>query len=110
MTDIFRKVINILLDPWVLFGLFGQFVFFSRVFVQWIASERRKAIVIPISYWHLSIVGAIILLFYAIHRRDTVFIIAYVLNISIFWRSLIIHKNQRKRESETGIVIEAGAK
>lgn len=108
MTDFLRKTIEIFLDPWVLFGLFGQFVFFSRVFVQWLASERKKAIVVPISYWHLSIVGAMILFVYAVHQRDTVFILAYILNIAIFWRSLVIHRNQRRREAETGMVTEAG--
>jgi lipid-A-disaccharide synthase-like uncharacterized protein len=108
MASLFHKILEILFDPWVLFGLFGQFVFFSRVFVQWIASERKKAIVVPISYWRLSIAGAIILFVYAVHRRDTVFIIAYVLNVAIFWRSLVIHTNQKKREQETGHVVEPG--
>lgn len=94
------EFIQKVIDPWVLFGLFGQFIFFSRVFIQWIASERSKSIVIPISYWYLSILGAIMLFIYSIHRHDAVFIIAYVLNVLIFSRSLVIHRNQEKRETK----------
>lgn len=97
---IIEKTLVLISDPWVLFGLFGQFIFFSRVLLQWIASERKKAIVIPINYWRLSILGAIMLFIYSIHRQDVVFIIAYVLNILIFSRSLVIHKNQKNREKD----------
>lgn len=99
ILDLIKKGIDILLDPWVVVGLAGQGIFFSRVLLQWIASEKKKSIVIPITYWHLSIVGALILLVYALHQRDVVFIIAYILNVLIFTRSLVIHKNQIKRET-----------
>ncbi len=98
LVDFIKKSIDILLDPWVVIGLVGQFIFFSRVLLQWIASEKKKSIVIPITYWHLSIIGALILLVYALHQHDVVFIIAYILNVLIFTRSLVIHKNQIKRE------------
>lgn len=56
----------------------------------------------------MSIAGAIILFVYAIHQQDIVFIIAYVLNVAIFWRSLIIHKNQKKREQKSEHVTGPG--
>ena len=40
-----------LLNPWVLFGLLAQGIFFGRFIVQWIASERAGAVTIPRAFW-----------------------------------------------------------
>ena len=42
---------------WWVIGFGGQLVFASRFWVQWIASERAKQSVMPISFWWLSISG-----------------------------------------------------
>lgn len=104
--DLVKKGIEILSDPWLILGLFGQFIFFSRVLIQWIASEKSGTIVIPISYWYFSIIGALILLAYSFHRDDIVFIIAYILNVLIFSRSLVIHRNDQNRKKKTLSIIE----
>lgn len=88
----FREIIDALKDPWLIFGFFAQFIFFLRFIVQWYLSEKHKRIVIPKLFWHLSILGAILILIYSLHRRDPVFIISGILQIVIFSRSLFIHK------------------
>ena len=60
---------------WIVIGFAGQALFFGRFFVQWIASERRKQSVIPRAFWYLSLAGGSVLLVYAIHQRDPVFIV-----------------------------------
>jgi lipid-A-disaccharide synthase-like uncharacterized protein len=100
METLLQKIGETIFDPWVLLGLFGQFIFFSRVLIQWIASEKKKSIVIPISYWYFSIVGAIILLVYSFHTGDVVFIIAYILNVLIFSRSLVIQMKDDERKKK----------
>jgi len=60
---------------WLGIGFFGQAFFFSRFFVQWLASERQGRSVIPLSFWYLSLAGGAALLLYAIHLGDPVFII-----------------------------------
>jgi len=35
---------------WILVGFFGQFVFFMRFVVQWIATERKKKSVVPAAF------------------------------------------------------------
>lgn len=77
-------------DLWVAFGLVGQIVFGSRFIVQWIASERKKASYIPIVFWYLSLVGGIITLIYAIHKKDTVFTIAQVGGLIVYVRNLVL--------------------
>jgi lipid-A-disaccharide synthase-like uncharacterized protein len=77
---------------WVITGLVGQFVFFLRFVVQWIASERQKRTVVPMVFWHLSLIGTLMVLAYALYRIDPVFILAYSLNIFIYVRNLVIAK------------------
>jgi len=86
---------------WLAVGLLGNAFFFSRFVVQWIASERARASVIPVSFWHLSILGTLILLIYAIHRRDPVFVLAYLPNAFVYARNLVlIRKQEQKRALE----------
>ena len=40
---------------WLIFGLLGQLIFFSRWVVQWIASERNSRSVIPTPFWWFSL-------------------------------------------------------
>jgi lipid-A-disaccharide synthase-like uncharacterized protein len=81
---------------WVGIGFVGQFIFFMRFMVQWIASEKAKKSVIPVSFWYLSLSGSIIILSYAIYRKDPVFILAFSLNMLIYVRNLVLIKNEKK--------------
>lgn len=81
-----------LTDPWVLFGFFAQFLFFLRFVVQWIASEKEKRSVIPISFWYLGIAGSILILIYSINRKDIVFIVGSVLTTLIYLRNIVLIK------------------
>lgn len=77
---------------WVLFGLFGQLMFTGRFLVQWIASERARRSVIPVVFWYFSLAGGLILLSYAIYRRDPVFVLGQSLGVFIYLRNLwLIH-------------------
>lgn len=76
-------------DPvWLVVGFLGQALFFGRFFVQWIASERRRQSVVPRSFWYLSLAGGTVLLFYAIHRRDPVFLLGQATGLLIYLRNL----------------------
>ncbi len=75
---------------WTAVGLVGQALFTSRFFVQWVVSERRRRSVVPRAFWYLSIAGSLVLLAYAIHRRDPVFILGQSAGIFIYVRNLIL--------------------
>lgn len=78
---------------WVLFGLFGQLMFTGRFLVQWIASERAQKSVVPVMFWYFSIAGGVVLLAYAIYRKDPVFILGQSLGVFIYSRNLwLIHR------------------
>ena len=73
---------------WLAIGFGGQLLFAARFVVQWIVSERRKRSVIPVSFWYLSLVGSVVVLSYAIHIRNPVFIMGFSLNSLIYIRNL----------------------
>ena len=79
-------------DYWTFFGFFAQFVFLMRFAVQWFHSERQKKSVIPMSFWYLSIAGAIMILIYAIKRGDPVFIVGQFFALVIYVRNIILRK------------------
>lgn len=84
---------------WFVLGLVGEFVFFLRFVVQWWASERRKRTVVPMAFWHLSLIGTGLVLAYAFYRIDPVFILAYSLNVVIYVRNLSIAKHSPALEA-----------
>jgi lipid-A-disaccharide synthase-like uncharacterized protein len=78
---------------WLVLGFVAQGFFSARFLVQWIASERAGKSVVPVVFWHLSILGTVLLLAYAIYRNDPVFIlgqsaglIVYIRNLYLIWR------------------------
>ena len=75
---------------WLILGFFAQFLFSMRFLVQWIASERQKKSVVPIHFWYLSIGGSLLLLVYAIHRKDPVFILGQSMGLFIYFRNLML--------------------
>ncbi len=78
---------------WVAIGFLGQALFGSRFIVQWIATERAKRSVVPVSFWYLSLAGSLVLLAYVIYRRDPVLIVGFSLNLVIYARNLwFIHR------------------
>ena len=76
------------LDWWVVVGLVAQFFFTARFVVQWLASERAGHSVIPLAFWFLSIGGGVMLLVYAIHRKDPVFIAGQTFGLFVYLRNL----------------------
>ena len=57
---------------WVVFGLAGQGVFTARMVIQWQASEKARASIVPPAFWWLSLLGASMLMIYFIWRKDIV--------------------------------------
>jgi lipid-A-disaccharide synthase-like uncharacterized protein len=80
---------------WLVIGFVGQTLFAMRFLIQWIASEKAKKSVIPVAFWYFSIGGSLILLVYAIHRRDPVFILGQSTGTFIYLRNLYLIKKER---------------
>lgn len=85
---------------WVIIGFGGQAMFSARFIIQWLLSEKLKKSVIPIQFWYFSLAGGVILLTYAIHKQDIVFIAGQFFGLFIYSRNLIlIYKYKQNLES-----------
>jgi len=87
---------------WLLLGFGGQVLFMGRFVLQWFVSERQRRSVIPVSFWYLSIAGALVLLAYAMHRHDPVFTAGQGLGVAIYLRNLHLIRAERARARADG--------
>ncbi|WP_236027855.1 lipid-A-disaccharide synthase N-terminal domain-containing protein [Candidatus Methylacidithermus pantelleriae] len=83
--------------PMKVVGWLGNLLFFSRFLIQWIASERAKRVVVPIAFWYCSLLGSLLLLAYALYKRDSVFIFAYVFTWIPYGRNLYFAYRDRTK-------------
>lgn len=80
---------------WLAVGFCGQFLFSMRLLIQWLSSEKAQKSVLPAAFWYFSLGGGIVLLIYAIHRQDPVFIVGQAAGIFIYLRNLyFVHKER----------------
>jgi lipid-A-disaccharide synthase-like uncharacterized protein len=83
---------------WIAIGFGAQALFMMRFVVQWIASERARRSIVPIAFWHFSIGGGILLLAYAVHRGDPVFIAGQAGGLIIYARNLFLIFRERRSD------------
>jgi lipid-A-disaccharide synthase-like uncharacterized protein len=94
------KLFGIAWHFWKVVGWLGNAVFFSRFFVQWYATEKKKQVVVPTAFWWLSLMGSFLLLMYAVfYNKDKVVIFAYLFTWIPYIRNLIIHHRHRHRDT-----------
>ncbi len=87
------------LDWWAWIGLVAQAMFTGRFLVQWLASEKAGRSVVPFSFWILSILGGVMLLVYALFRRDPVFILGQSLGVVIYVRNVMFVLKERRAKA-----------
>ena len=93
-----HDVFVVRLDWWVALGFIAQAFFTMRFLVQWIASERVGKSVIPIAFWWCSIGGGLLLLVYALYRRDPVFIAGQAFGVFVYLRNLYFVLRERRTD------------
>ena len=87
---------------WLIIGLAGQILFGLRFLVQWVCSEVKKESHIPIVFWYFSISGGMVLLAYAIHREDPVFIVGQSMGLIVYVRNLrLIYKKEKESRKKS---------
>jgi lipid-A-disaccharide synthase-like uncharacterized protein len=94
---------------WMALGLLGGAIFQGRFYLQWIVSELQKKSIVPIAFWYMSSIGTVILMVYAIHRREPVAILGNGLNTVIYTRNLIhIWRNQGQLSPALSALVHIG--
>jgi lipid-A-disaccharide synthase-like uncharacterized protein len=78
-------------------GFVAQALFAGRFAVQWIVSERKGVSSLPVAFWILSVAGGILMLAYALIRRDPVFILGQGLGLFVYARNLVLIRRGARR-------------
>lgn len=94
--------------PFMLLGFVGQLLFTGRFLVQLYFSERARASVNPVLFWHLSISGSSLLLAYALSTGDLVIILGQSFGMVVYLRNLSLIRAQRQPDHH-GEELEQGA-
>lgn len=84
---------------WLAVGFSAQLMFSMRFIVQWIASERARASIVPEMFWYFSLFGGALLFAYAIYRLDPVFMLGQGMGLVIYSRNIYFIRSNRKSES-----------
>ena len=87
-------------EPWMLFlGYTAQCLFAGRFAIQWAMSERKGRSVVPLAFWLLSLAGGVLMLAYALLRRDPVFILGQAAGLAVYLRNLLLIRRQSLRDA-----------
>ncbi|ACT04097.1 lipid-A-disaccharide synthase N-terminal domain-containing protein [Paenibacillus sp. JDR-2] len=89
---------------WIIFGFIGQIMFTMRFITQWLASEKAKKTVIPLSFWVYSILGSAVLSIYAIYRKDPVFLLGQLPSVFIYFRNIMLTRKSEVQTSNSNSV------
>jgi lipid-A-disaccharide synthase-like uncharacterized protein len=83
---------------WLVFGFGAQALFAGRLIVQWLATEKRRRSVVPVSFWWLSLLGGLMLLAYFWRRGDPVGIAGQLFGNIVYLRNLyFLYRERRQR-------------
>ncbi len=80
--------------PLLIWGSIAQIIFTLRFIYQWVYSERNKESSLPFGFWLLSLIGSIMILAYAVFRKDPVLLVGHLMGSFIYFRNIIILKKQ----------------
>lgn len=79
---------NEAIPTWLLIlGIVAQVIFTLRFVYQWIHAERHKESSLPMGFWVLSLIGASLILTYAIIRKDPVLFTGHLFGMLIYARN-----------------------
>ena len=69
---------------YTLIGLIAQLAFAARMLVQWIMSERARAVVNPALFWWLSLLGSLTMSFYGYLREDLAILLGQLVSFYVY--------------------------
>ena len=73
-------------------GSMGQIIFTLRFVYQWFYSKRKDESLLPIGFWIISLFGSLIIVSYAVYRRDPVLILGQSTGLVAYSRNIYLSK------------------
>lgn len=82
---------------WVItIGFSAQFLFSSRLILQWVLSEKHQRILTPTLFWKLSLVASFLLFVYGYFRYDFSIMLGQILTYYIYIRNMQLQREWQK--------------
>ena len=78
----------------LIWGSIAQVIFTLRFVYQWIYSEKNKESSLPFGFWLLSLIGSIMILIYAVLRKDPVLLVGHLMGSAIYFRNILILRKE----------------
>lgn len=89
--DLHRFFKNENIPHWlIILGSTGQLIFTFRFIYQMAYSEKRKTSLLPLGFWLISLSGCILILIYAVIRKDPVLFIGQIAGFVVYIRNIAI--------------------
>lgn len=93
--DIDLLLNNEAIPQWLLWlGIVSQVLFTLRFVYQWLYSEKKRESHLPMGFWLLSVIGASLILLYAVFRKDPVLLFGHGAGLLVYLRNIIILRKQ----------------
>lgn len=85
----------------ILFGVAGQFTFTLRFIYQWYYSRRAGESLLPLTFWLISLTGSLMIISYALIRKDPVLILGQATGLVVYLRNIMIGNKAEKMAKKT---------
>ncbi len=79
----------------LIWGSAGQVVFTLRFIYQWFISRKEQQSVLPLGFWIISLTGSLMIISYAIYRRDPVLFLGQFFGSAIYLRNIWLFRKQK---------------
>lgn len=82
----------------MIWGIIGQTIFTFRFIYQWLYSEKRRQSFLPLGFWIISMTGSVMVLSYAVFRKDPVLLVGQLFGVVVYSRNILLGLRQRRFE------------
>lgn len=80
----------------LLFGSMGQIIFTLRFVYQWMYSRMKNESLLPMGFWLISLTGSLIIVAYALFRKDPVLILGQSTGLFVYARNIYLLQREKK--------------
>ena len=86
------------MSKWIVFGIgfLAQLLFSSRIFLQWIISEKHKKVLAPNLFWEISLFASVLLFIYGYLRHDFAIMLGQVITYYVYIRNIQLEHEWKK--------------
>jgi lipid-A-disaccharide synthase-like uncharacterized protein len=100
LSHILQSLQHFHLTPWKVVGYLGTLMFTGRWFVQLYYTRKHKRVVMPLSFWWMSVTGSALLLAYFVFgKNDSVGILSNFFPVFVSVYNLVVHLRHHKNNA-----------